>query len=146
MASRKWKIALPAAGIVGAIALLVAVGIGDADGFAYYLTVDEFLQKRPGEAENFRVNGQVKEGSIVLDASGLSARFVITDGVRSMPVTYRGAVSDSLADGADVVIEGAMNDRGTFVADEMLAKCPSKYESEGDAHPEEVPRNLSASE
>jgi len=34
-------------------------------------------------------------------------------------------------DGADVVIEGGLRQDGTFVASNLLAKCPSKYEAAG---------------
>jgi cytochrome c-type biogenesis protein CcmE len=64
----------------------------------------------------------------------MDVAFTITDGAADMPVRYHGIIPDTFVDGADVVVEGAMSGDGTFVANNMLAKCPSKYEAaEGSA-------------
>ena len=75
----------------------------------------------------------------------------VTDavGLKGLNTAAHAGWGDYNNDGwTDLAVGGMVyrNDRGTFVADELLAKCPSKYESEGGAHPEEVPRNLSTSE
>jgi len=140
MDKRKLKFLLPGVGIAASIVFLVVIGIGQSDGLAYYLTVGEFLENRPADTENFRINGKVQEGSIVRMTSGMDVTFVITDGAASLPVSYHGVVPDTFVDGADVVVEGNLGGDGTFVADGMLAKCPSKYESaEGEEHPEDIP-------
>ncbi len=71
----------------------------------------------------------MEEGSIERLESGLDVRFQVTDGTVAIPVAYHGIVPDTFVDNADVVVEGNMDDTGTFVAHTMLAKCPSKYES-----------------
>ena len=128
MDRRKLKFLLPAVGIFASIVFLVAVGIGQSDGFAYYLTVGEYVGKGLPPSENVRINGKVQQGSIVRADSGMDVQFVMTDGSAVLPVSYHGIIPDTFVDGADVVVEGTRSDDGTFVARDMLAKCPSKYE------------------
>ncbi len=48
------------------------------------------------------------------------------DGMASVPVAYRGSVPDLFKTGREVVVEGKLRG-GTFVADSLVTKCPSKY-------------------
>src|SRR3712207_1888218 len=43
------------------------------------------------------------------------------------------AVADIFGDEVQVVVEGKYNADGTFVANTLLAKCPSKFETDGTA-------------
>jgi cytochrome c-type biogenesis protein CcmE len=55
-------------------------------------------------------------------------RFRLRDrnGTASVPVAYRGSVPDLFKSGREVVVEGKLSG-GTFVADSLVTKCPSKY-------------------
>jgi cytochrome c-type biogenesis protein CcmE len=55
---------------------------------------------------------------------------VLTDGKRELPVVYEKEVPDTFVDGAEAVVEGALGSDGTFAAQTLLAKCPSKYEAQ----------------
>jgi cytochrome c-type biogenesis protein CcmE len=46
-----------------------------------------------------------------------------------MLVAYHGIIPDTFVDDAAVVVEGQLQDDGTFRAHTLLAKCPSKYEA-----------------
>jgi cytochrome c-type biogenesis protein CcmE len=49
-----------------------------------------------------------------------------------MPVYYKGGpVPDIFGEEVQVVVEGKVGPDGTFQASTLLAKCPSKFESEG---------------
>ena len=50
-------------------------------------------------------------------------------GDTSLPVVYSGVVPDAFKQNADVVVEGSLTRAGTFEADSLLVKCPSKYEA-----------------
>lgn len=132
MSNRKTKFAIFAFGIVASMALLIYAAIGQESGLTYYVTVGEYL-KSPPEGAGFRVNGQVKAGSISRQTSGMDVEFTITDGSADMPVRYHGIIPDTFVDGVDVVVEGSLAGDGTFVANNMLAKCPSKYEAAAEA-------------
>jgi cytochrome c-type biogenesis protein CcmE len=140
------KFLLLGVGIVASMSFLLVVGMNRPGGVAYYLTVSEFVNSPERVAGEFRISGQVAEGTIKRVPSGRQASFVLTDGASRLPVTYRGQIPDAFVDGADVVVEGRQQDDGVFQAHMMLAKCPSKYEAadeaqDGEAHPDEIPRS-----
>ena len=95
----------------------------------YYLSVTEFVEQADRSRGEFRVNGKVTMGSIERLPTGLDVRFEITDGRTSVPVAYHGVIPDTFVEDAAVVVTGNLESDGTFVAHELLAKCPSKYEA-----------------
>jgi cytochrome c-type biogenesis protein CcmE len=78
-----------------------------------------------------------------LTSEGKVYRFRIKDKMTKnnpaeITVLYTGVLPDSFQENADVVCTGELNKNGDFVAHSIIAKCPSKYESEGDKHPDEI--------
>jgi cytochrome c-type biogenesis protein CcmE len=118
------------------VAALVYLGFVAFRGAAmYYLTVDE-LQARGDAAydDQVRVTGMVVEGSAEKDSETNTLHFALADkDGTSLPVVYSGAVPDAFKQGSDVVVEGSLKRTGTFEADTLLVKCPSKYEAETDS-------------
>lgn len=47
----------------------------------------------------------------------------------SMPVRYEGTVPDTFREGGNVIVEGRIDDTGTFRPTLVMAQCPSKYEA-----------------
>jgi cytochrome c-type biogenesis protein CcmE len=68
----------------------------------------------------------VEQGSIQHLPDGVTIRFVLTDGKAETPVTFRGIVPDLFSEGSGAVAEGRL-ERGTFVADTILAKHDERY-------------------
>jgi cytochrome c-type biogenesis protein CcmE len=64
------------------------------------------------------------------ERQGRAIRFVLrdVDGTATVPVVYRGSVSDQFRVGRDVYLRGRLQ-RGVFVGtkDSLITKCPSKY-------------------
>ena len=54
-------------------------------------------------------------------------RFEVTDGNKSVPVSYTGILPDLFREGQGVVTEGALDTAGTFKADSVLAKHDETY-------------------
>ncbi|MDB4324835.1 cytochrome c maturation protein CcmE [bacterium] len=129
MDGRKLKFVALGTGVILSMAFLIWAGIGGPEGMVYYLTVSEFMEQETRETDGFRVNGKVVHGTIERMTSGQDVMFAMSDGDEAMRVSYHGIIPDTFVDGADVVVEGRLQDNGTFVAHTMLAKCPSKYES-----------------
>jgi cytochrome c-type biogenesis protein CcmE len=98
----------------------------------YYLTVGELAAKGPAVyGQQVRVAGDVTPGSVAKEDAGLAIRFLVQDGSGQLPVYYRGGpVPDIFGDEVQVVVEGKLGPDGTFVASTLLAKCPSKFETE----------------
>ena len=65
----------------------------------------------------------------------MGLRFAIHDESNSqVPIVFYGPRPDNFARAAEAIIEGQLQADGTFKADTLLLKCPSRYEEE----PEEV--------
>lgn len=124
------KLFFAGAAIVLAVAYLVVMGLQNSS--VYFLTVAE-LQAKGSGAQNqmFRVSGNLVPGSVSQDASGVGMHFQIADsGSAPLPVVYRGGqVPDIMGDNIEIVAEGKLNPQGTFVANTVLAKCPSRLEN-----------------
>jgi len=142
MDRKKIKFILLGVGIVVSMTFLLVIGMNRPGGMAYYVTVSEFVERHDNATDDFRLNGKVQDGSIVRRPSGQDVEFIITEGGEILPVAYHGIIPDTFVDGADVVVEGTLQDDGTFVAHTLLAKCPSKYEAADEyegQHPEDIP-------
>lgn len=123
------KIMVAVAALVAGFAIIFGVGLRGS--MVYYLTVGEFLDREGREdlGENFRVNGNVVDGTIARTPGQLGAVFLMTDGSRQLKVHFGKETPDTFVDGSEVVVEGSMGAEGVFEAHTLLAKCPSKYES-----------------
>jgi len=122
---------LVAAIALGALAYLGFVAFRGAA--MYYVTVDELRARGDGAfEEQVRLAGKVVDGSAEKDSATNTLRFAMaSESGAPLPVVYRGAVPDAFKQGAEVVVDGRLTRSGTFEADKLLVKCPSKYEAEG---------------
>ncbi|HEY6923916.1 MAG TPA: cytochrome c maturation protein CcmE [Steroidobacteraceae bacterium] len=77
--------------------------------------------------EHFRLGGMVTQGSVKRQPGSLEVRFMVTDFKHDVPVSYTGVLPDLFREGTGVVAHGHMDGKGTFVADEVLAKHDEKY-------------------
>ncbi len=140
--------------IVGSIIYLLISSL--TANVQYFLTVDEVVTKsKAGELDgrNIRVSGAVVGDSIQYDIDSLELNFAIAhvpadnqllaeegglaqalhnavlDPARSrLDVIYNGPVPDLLQDESQAIITGQVLSSGVFQADEILLKCPTKYE------------------
>ena len=114
--------------IAGALSYLVFAGVKDT--MVYYLTISELEAKTPSVfGDRVRVSGTVVPGTIVKDEKG-NLEFQITDGTNNIDVAYSGIVPDIFNDDVEAVVEGEYTQEKQFKADVLLAKCPTKYESD----------------
>jgi cytochrome c-type biogenesis protein CcmE len=72
------------------------------------------------------VGGLVVQGS-VQRLQGVDVRFTVTDGGATVPVVFSGILPDLFREGQGIISIGQMNDQGTFVATEVLAKHDENY-------------------
>jgi len=111
--------------IVLAVGYLIVSSIGGST--AYYLTVEEVMAEGPSE-QTVRVAGNVIGDTIEWNAQELMLRFSIADASGSLAVIYKGPRPDMLQDEAEAIVEGKYIEGGSFEANNLLLKCPSKYE------------------
>ena len=74
----------------------------------------------------FRLGGLVEKNSVVKGAYNL-AQFSITDGTKSLKVSFDGILPDLFREGQGIVSEGVLLSDGTFKADTVLAKHDENY-------------------
>jgi cytochrome c-type biogenesis protein CcmE len=126
--------------VAGALVLVGVVGYlavtGMKDSMMYYYTPDELAAKVTADptARNVgaKVGGRVVPGSVKFDARTLDLRFTVVDiasGKTTFPVYHNGPLPDTFEEGRDVVVEGKLNEAGTFEATKVLTKCGSRYEA-----------------
>jgi cytochrome c-type biogenesis protein CcmE len=68
-------------------------------------------------------------GSLVQSQSSLESSFKIEEDGEELEVHYAKELPDTFKDGAEVLVEGSYHADGYFDAQQLMAKCPSKYES-----------------
>ena len=120
----------------------------------YFVTVKELIEK-PGlvAGREIRVSGAVIGDTIQYDSQTLTLRFSIAHmpgdnkeiealgGLATVlhaavsdptlpriDVVYNGVMPDLLRNEAQAIMTGKMGDDGVFYAQELLLKCPTKYE------------------
>jgi len=99
---------------------------GLKDRAAYFYTPADIAAGKAEQGKAVRLGGMVERGSIQRQADGVTIRFILTDGKARTPVVFRGIVPDLFREGSGAVAEGRL-ERGTFVADTILAKHDERY-------------------
>ncbi len=129
------QIALASLAAFAGLIWVIASGTAQDGTFRYYRSVGEYLVHAPGANggdEQLRVHGFVVGGSIAKNLGAGHVDFAIADAepAESLRVRLLGIdVPDLFRDGAEVVVEGRFEGQ-TFLAERVMAKCPSKYEAE----------------
>jgi cytochrome c-type biogenesis protein CcmE len=119
------------------ILLACGLGLGSAtalalsafrDNLVFFLAPSDLASKAPAPGRSFRLGGLVEQGSVVRESGGTTATtFKVTDGARSVVVTYNGILPDLFREGQGVVTLGTLQPDGTFRASEVLAKHDETY-------------------
>jgi cytochrome c-type biogenesis protein CcmE len=109
---------------------LVALGwVGARDSKTYYHLISELPTLSHSDLNHrMRVSGNVAPGSI-RHMPG-SVDFVLVEENHTLPVSYTGKdpLPDTFKDDAQALVEGRLGSDGKFTAEEIQAKCASKYE------------------
>ncbi|MBI4445292.1 MAG: cytochrome c maturation protein CcmE [Acidobacteria bacterium] len=126
--------------IVGSVAYLMFSGVKNS--MVYYYGLSELHAKSTELAgSGVRLTGLVSAGTIERDNLSSTVNFSLYEksSGKSMPIRYQGVIPDTFKDDAEVVVEGVYRpEESYFLATTLLAKCPSKYEAQGEEHPEEI--------
>jgi cytochrome c-type biogenesis protein CcmE len=116
----------------------IAVSFSMATGltlFALSQNIDLFYtptQVAGGEVnigQHIRIGGMVKEGSYESANDTMRVMFSATDYVNEVPIQFDGILPDLFREGQGIVVEGAIDSNGLFVASRVLAKHDENYMS-----------------
>jgi cytochrome c-type biogenesis protein CcmE len=96
------------------------------------------LQTAATSARTVQVMGKIDFDAVAYDKEKQRLRFAIYDpkadqptGAQRLDIVYYGVVPGNFNQATSVVLKGKPDSTGIFVADQMLVKCPSKYQGEG---------------
>lgn len=73
------------------------------------------------------MGGLVVKGSFKQENKGLKVYFDLTDYGKTVSVQYTGILPDLFREGQGIIARGKLNDKGVFIAEEVLAKHDEKY-------------------
>ena len=122
--------------IVGVVLLFGALAYFSYSAFqgstVYYFTVSEVLsQADANEGITVRVSGKLLRESFHRESGSTIARFTIVDDTQELMASYDGVLPDLFFnERSAIVLEGVYGQNRVFAANNVIVKCPSKYESE----------------
>lgn len=134
MKPRQKRFALIAVGVIALAGAATLVLTAFEDNMVFFFTPSQVAAREAPQGRTFRIGGMVEEGSLERGADGTSVKFLVTDTVHKIPVTYTGALPDLFKEGKGVVAQGRLNDSGVFAASEVLAKHDENYMPPEAAH------------
>ena len=126
MKPKNQRFVLVVAALVALVAAVLLAMWGLRDRASYFYTPADIAAGKAHDGEAMRLGGMVERGSIKHLPDGVTIRFVLTDGKAETPVTFRGIAPDLFREDSGAVAEGRM-ERGSFVADTILAKHDERY-------------------
>lgn len=110
--------------VLGLAVLLVSIALRDEIVF-FYDPSEVVAGNKVQPGERFRIGGLVAEGSVEKQDTAVS--FTVTDGAASVPVKFVGILPDLFREGQGVIAEGTLDAKGSFNADNVLAKHDENY-------------------
>lgn len=145
--------------LIGGVIIFIAIGFlilnGTLNNAQYFITVDELHTRTDLVGQTVRISGAVIGDTIGYDSDTLTISFTmvhIPEQTDDLAQTLHLAVSNPASSRIDVIVEnepmpdllqheaqailtGQLGEDGTFYADELLLKCPTRYE---EAVPDQV--------
>lgn len=126
--------------ILLAVAPVLALAVGLAlyglrGSISFFYTPSQALAAHVPAGRSVQLGGLVLAGSVVKKPDG-EVDFTVADHRAASKVVYRGDLPDLFREGQGVVAQGSYDERGVFVAKQVLAKHDEKY------MPREVSRAL----
>ena len=124
--SRKTRrIRMIAFGAVLLVASTALMSVAFRDTIVFFFSPTELMAEERRPDQRLRVGGLVAGGSVIRGTSE-TVSFDVTDGNRTVQVSYTGVLPDLFREGQGVVAEGYFRD-GRFQAVEVLAKHDENY-------------------
>ena len=134
--SRTNRIRLMVVGTVVVLALGYMIYAAFPANALFFLTVSEFMEKDAvHDGQTVRVSGKLVEGSFQRQENSTLSNFSLTDkdaglGAKQLRATYEGVLPDLFFNPhSEIILQGSYGAGQVFETQEILVKCPSKYQS-----------------
>ena len=131
------RIKLICALIVVAATIGVLVDRAVTKAATFYLTVSELNQEgSQGIGQEVTVSGNIVGSSIEWNPQTSLLQFSIQDTANSkpLPIQFHGPKPDDFENNWPVIVTGQLHTNGTFYAEKLLIKCPSKYKTKEETY------------
>ncbi len=93
----------------------------------FFFTPTQIAAGEAPQGRTFRLGGLVEPGSVRREGDGTTVRFRVTDGAKTVEVSFKGILPDLFSEGRGVVAQGTVEAEGRFRASEVLAKHDENY-------------------
>ena len=122
--------------IIGGVIIVAFVAWGAS---SFMQTTVQYVPFETAEktTRTVQVLGKIDFDAVSYDEGRKRLEFAIFDpkaeqaaGARRLDVVYYGIVPGNFEQATSVVLKGKPDSSGMFVADQMLVKCPSKYQGQ----------------
>ena len=140
-------------GLILVAAIIYLVVTATQANAQYFLTIDELLSRKESmQNQEVRISGAVIGNSILVDKQAMTVQFSMANipgdqkeidqrgGITSVlheavsdsalsriTIRYHGVKPDLLQNEAQAIVTGTLQEDGSFLASEVLLKCPTKY-------------------
>ncbi len=120
--------------LISVIAIVVGVSLAASillyalrQNINLFFTPSQIISGEAPLGTTIRVGGLVKADSVIHPQEGVAMRFVVTDNVGEVTVSYSGLLPDLFREGQGVVAIGVLNAEKNLIASEVLAKHDETY-------------------
>ncbi len=114
---------------IGIVAVLILyLGVQSfSNALSFYYEVDEFVQKAESlNGKVVNVNGTIVKGSTIWEPEKARLTFNLSDKNATITVVSNEGMPGNYKEGIPAVVTGYYVN-GTFAANQVVTKCPSKY-------------------
>lgn len=124
--------------IIGIVIIIIFIAWG---AFSFMETTVRYvsLETATNSSRVVQVMGQIDFDAVNYNEDNHRLEFAVYDTEAEEPaeaarlnVAYYGVVPGNFDQATSVVLKGMPDSTGVFIANQMLVKCPSKYQGEGD--------------
>ncbi len=109
-----------------------------------YVSIDEAARSE----RTVQVMGKIDFDQVKYETDPFCLKFAIYDAeardkatAEHLSVVYYDVVPGNFDQATSVVLKGKMGNEGAFVAEQMLVKCPSKYQGEGGSDYQDIQKH-----
>ena len=130
MTRKQRRTTIIVSGVTVAVAVTLLVLSALKDSIVYFHSPTDVVEKGITPDQTIRIGGLVAEGSVLREGEtgkGQTVNFSVTDMAETISVEYTGILPDLFREGQGVVVEGAFDQGGKFVAKTVLAKHDENY-------------------
>lgn len=111
-------------GISATVALAVTAF---RDNMLYYFSPTQIMAGEAPKNYAIRIGGMVAANTVKRATDSLQVQFDVTDYENTITVYYEGILPDLFREGQGIVAIGKMQENGSFLASEVLAKHDENY-------------------